>query len=321
MDQLLFPGLCRSGCIESAGIYCGRLHPSWSGDYSIDFNDLISSGLRIFDVTVIDTLVVPKVSIDGRLYSRDWHLSTGNIANPTGMFLATQYILTDDSVVTSIYYNEMRGHNFDITTTRNGCYPPPVPWDSSCRSDTGNHHYAQYRIFLNDPDPTSFRPAFWAILNIHQLLPLTHCDGSVSISFSVNKPGIVKIILDIDPTPGIQPVDVVLMDSVSAGPNTIDWNGLDGLGNPVPANATVKIKLTYVNGLTNLALVDVETHAKGFVIQQVRPYGDSIATYWNDTLLAEQRRDASAHRLLQLIARCRDVMHGKGIMAASGSGL
>ena len=268
--------------ISPSGYHAIVFEPGAPGDYSIDFDPV---AITILDVTVIDTTAVPRVAIDGRLYTRQWQFTTSSISSPAAKFLATQYILTDDSIVTSIYYNEMRGHHFDVTSTRNGCYPSPVPWDSSCRSIPGNHHYAQYRIFVNDPDSVEFPTGVLGMINESTITVVPQCDGSVSVSFSVNKPGSVRINFEIDPSPGIQPVDVSILDSVKAGSNTIVWNGMDGLGNPVPANTEVTIGLTYVNGLTNIALYDVERHLKGFLIRQRRPYADSIATYWNDTLL------------------------------------
>jgi len=259
-------------------------HPGNPGDYSIEFDPVY---LEKIDVTVIDTLILPKAAIDGRLWSKSWCISTGSLQT-YGAFESTQYILSDDSIVTSVFYNGMLGHHFDVTSTQNGCYPPPEPWDSSCRSRPGNHHYAQYKIFLNNPDSLEFPTGLLGSIISGTATITAACDGSIAATFNVNKSGRVVMNVDVNPLPGMQAEDVTLMDSVTAGTNVMTWMGNDGLGNRVPDGDTVGITLVYVNGLTNLALFDIERHLNGFIISLVRPPGPPIDTYWNDTLLASK---------------------------------
>jgi gliding motility-associated-like protein len=263
--------------------------PQVAGDYSIDFitsvpGDIIP--IQLFDITVIDTTVTPLVPINGRLWSKDWGFNTYNFSLTTHAMLATQYILTDDSIVTSLNYNHMQGWNFDITSTKNGCYPPPYPWDSSCMSRPGNHHYAQYKIFVNDPDSSEYPTGSLGVILGDTVSVYRSCTGYFTFTFVVNKPGTVKLNIEPNLAPGIQPEDVTLNRTVVQGVNTVLWNGIDGLGNPVPCGDSVAITMNYINGLTNIALYDVERNLKGFIIELVRPPGLPIATYWNDTLLA-----------------------------------
>jgi uncharacterized protein (TIGR02145 family) len=257
--------------------------PGQAGDFSLNFS--FSTYISIFDVTVIDTTQSTWTAIDGRLWSQDWDLYTGNCDFLHNAFIGTQYIYTDDSIVTSVNYNSMQGWNFDVTSTANGCYPPPMPWDSSSRSRTGNHHYAQYKMFVNNPDSISYPTGIIGTIDPNDITLSPSCDGSVIIGFVVSKAGKVKVNIEVDPSPGHQPVDVEILDTAGPGFNTITWNGLDGLGNPVPTGATVGIYLSYINGLTNIALYDVEKQISGFIIQLERPKGPPMATYWNDTLL------------------------------------
>ncbi|MFC2102274.1 PKD-like domain-containing protein [Bacteroidota bacterium] len=271
--------------ISPSGYKALVFKPTLPGDYNIEIDP---KPMTLFDITVIDTTIQPFTAINGRLWSKDWGFNTSNIDLPGAAFLATQYIYTEDSIVTSIYYNEMRGNVFDVTSTRNGCYPPPVPWDSSCKSTEGNHHYAQYKIFVNDPDTLEFPTGVLGIILPSSVTVTRDCDGSFDIQFSVNKPGSANVELEINPLPGHQPEDVSILDSVDIGVNTITWNGINGLGVPVPIGDSVYISISYVNGLTNLALYDVERHLNGFIISMVRPLGPPIATYWNDTLLTHK---------------------------------
>lgn len=259
--------------------------PGSPGDYSIEFNDLPEIGR--FDITVIDQAILPLAAIDGRLWSKDWEFNNGYVTMPLSGFLGTQYIYSDDSIVTSIYFNHMRGDNFNVTATRNGLFPPPVPFSISCKSRPGDYNYPQYKIFINDPDVNQFPTGILgSILNGVTVTP--QCDGSFDFTFSVNKPGVVQIEINVNPAPGHQPEDVTLIDTVISGVNSIIWNGLNGLGNPVLVATVINLSISFVNGLTNIALVDVEKNTEGFIIQLVRPTGPPLAMYWDDLLLADK---------------------------------
>jgi gliding motility-associated-like protein len=254
--------------------------PPGPGDYSIQFpiNQPLLMGL--FDITVIDTTKTPLVPINGRIWSKDWSFQ---IYYP---FLGTMYVLTTDSIVTSINYNRMQGLNFDVTSTSNGCYPFPEPWDSSCRSRNGNHHYAEYKMFVNNPDSTEYPTGMLGKIMGDTVNITRTCNGSFAFKFVVNKRGTVKLNIEPNLAPGIQPEDLTVNHAVLPGPNTILWNGINALGDTVSCGDSVQITINYINGLTNLSLFDIENHQKGFIIQAVRPPGQPIATYWNDTLLA-----------------------------------
>jgi gliding motility-associated-like protein len=263
--------------------------PGQPGDYSIDFTiplGLNEVAIRYFDITVIDTVQNPNTPIDGRLWSKDWGFHTGDCTVPTHAMIATQYIYSDDSIVTSLNYNKMRGWNFDITSTRNGCFMPPVPWETSCLSQYGNHHYAEYKIFINDPDSLEYPTGTMGMILGDSISTIKYCDGSMDFSFQVSKPGEIQLIIESNLSPGIQEEDLFEKYPVNQGANTIHWDGLNALGMEVPCGDSVSVSMTYINGLTNIALYDVETHPDGFIIEQVRPPGPPIATYWNDTLLA-----------------------------------
>ncbi|MEI6900238.1 MAG: hypothetical protein WCL00_10185, partial [Bacteroidota bacterium] len=262
--------------------------PAQVGDYEVDFSNPTapSVGLDKFDVTVIDTTVTPLEATKGRLWARLWAINTSPINVPVDAFKGTMYVYTNDSVVTSVFFNTMQGHVFEVSCTSNGCYPPPVPWDSSCKSTPGNHVYPQYQIFVNDPDSVCYPTGNLGTIDENTITVTQACNGSFSIHYFAGKAGKVKAIFDVNPLPGIQPEDVIIMDSVQTGWNDLFWNGLNGLGQPLAGGTQVILNLTFVNGLTNLPIFDVERQVHGFVITQVRPPGPTIATYWNDTLLA-----------------------------------
>ncbi len=271
--------------LGSGGYHPISYAPVYPGDYEID---LSMGSLLQLDVTVIDTTITPYAATNGRLWAKTWNFKSNSINIPTNAFLGTMYIYSEDSVVTSIFFNNMQGDLFTVSCNANGCYPPPMPWDSSCKSALYNHSYPQYKIFVNNPDTICYPTGIIGTINENNLTVTQGCDGSFTIHFFVGKSGLVKALFNINPLPGIQPEDVVIMDSVQAGWNDLNWNGLNGLGQSLSTGTQIPLILTFINGLTNFPVYDLERHLHGFVVTQVRPSGPPIATYWNDTLLASQ---------------------------------
>ena len=256
--------------------------PGIPGDYSIEFDP--QPTIARFDISVIDTALYPLAAIDGRLWSKDWLISMGSSTVPNNSFLATMYIYSDDSVVTSIYFNNMLPNGIQFVANRNGLYPPPALFDTSRMSRNCLCLFPQYKIFLCNPDSNQFPTGTNGLIQ-NGVTVTPQCDGSVMLTFSANKPGIVNVEIEVNPLPGHQPEDVTLTSTVIAGTNTIIWNGLNGLGVPVPSGAVVGITVSYVNGLTNLPLFSVEKNLNGFIVQLVRPPGPPLAIYWDDSLL------------------------------------
>ncbi|MFC2102720.1 PKD-like domain-containing protein [Bacteroidota bacterium] len=263
--------------------------PTAVGDYYIEF-DLTgwtggnSRELEQFDLTIIDTTHTPLAAIPGRLWSKFWQFSTGDITSSPG-YRGTMFILADDSVVTSLYFNGMQGHAFEVSCNQNGCYPPPTAFGLSRRSVTSHAGYAEYKIFLNDPDSILFPSGTLGQVVPGSIAVTSDCDGTFYVSFSVTKIGIAEVVININPDPGVQPEDVVLNEGVGPGSNTFNWNGIDGLGVPVANGTPVTITVSYINGLTNFPVYDVESHPNGFVMEMIRPGTSTPITFWNDTLI------------------------------------
>ncbi len=105
------------------------------------------------------------------------------------------------------------------------------------------------------------------------------CDGSQIFHVTVDKPGNVDILLDFDPPFN----DLNLQAAVTTGVNQIPWNGLDGVGAPVWNGTNIDFTITYINGLTNLPLYDIEENPNGFRIALVAPTGTTPLVFWDDS--------------------------------------
>ncbi len=276
--------------VNPAGYNALSYTPLTTGDYYIEFNFSQPHGYdrKIFDYIDITVVDPPNTVKTGRLWSKNWQLTTN--PPPTGVspyqagYDGIMYIYADDGIVTSVDLNDMQPFVFNITANETGCFNTGNPLQDR-KSTDGNHTYPQYRIFLNDPDsicfPTGYLGDFTAPTTI------TGCPGSFCVNVHVDKAGNVEILLDLNGIPGYQSntEDVILAAQVTVGHNCIHWDGLDGLGNPVASGTQIPIEVNYFNGLTHLPIYDVEGNVNGFIVEIVRPQtpNPTPALFWDDT--------------------------------------
>lgn len=182
--------------------------------------------------------------------------------------------------MTQVDFNGMRPHLFRVGCNHNGCNNYQ-PFTEARKSRIENSVYPEYKVFFNNPDPALFPTGVTGTINSVSISNL--CDGTVNITVDVTKTGTVSVMIGINPLPGFQNEDVNLVEDVAAGANLITWDGLDGLGNPVANGTPVTFDITYINGLTNMPLYDIEIQPVGFIVDLVRPAGTKPALYWDDT--------------------------------------
>ena len=257
--------------------------PSMTGDFMFDFNEPLMSFPFNFDLTVIDTTITPLVEVQGRVWCQYWEIQASQIVQPG--YYATMYVLPKDSIVTSINFNGLDANFAEIVLNRNGTTPPPAPWTFARKSILffGNMmQYFEHKIFVNDPDSIVYPTGILGVIDTNSLTVTPDCNGTVGISFSTNKSGWVEMQIQIDPDPGIQPVDTIISDSVTSGINTFTWNGLNGLGQPVQNGTPFYVGVKFLNGLTNFPIHQTNRNLHGFVIQLKRPAGPIPLLYWDD---------------------------------------
>lgn len=269
----------------NTGGYTALTHTAtMTGDYYIEFSYNYSGWsspdrcrFKYFDITVGN---LANQEVDGRVWSKAWQFTSGNQNNE---FTGSLFVYADDGIVTKIDFNGIQPYVFTVYCNPTGITNTGV-FEEDRKSKDGTNYTvnAQYKIFLNDPDITIYPTgAFGSITG-----PITtdsHCDGNLDIFVPVNKAGKVDIFFNINPLPGTQAEDLSLTANVNVGMNTITWNGLNGLGLPVPSGTDFTITVTYINGLTNLPLRDPDTHPYGFIVSLIRPAGSSPALFWDDS--------------------------------------
>lgn len=263
----------------NAGGYTALTHTAtMTGDYYIEFQYSGSSDRVRFKYFDIQVGGIANNEVDGRVWSKSWQFTSGSQnAEVTGYL----HVYADDGIVTKVNFNGIQPYVFVINCNPFGIYNTGN-FANDRKSVSSKVFAPQYKIFLSDPDQTVYPTgSFGAITGA--VTTNSQCDGNLQIYVPVNKAGKVDIFFDINPAPGSQPEDLSLTANVNVGLNTITWNGLNGLGNPIPSGSVFNITVTYINGLTNLPLYDPDTHVSGFIVDLIRPTGPKPAIFWDDT--------------------------------------
>ena len=260
------------------------------GDFWIEFSGNIDFDL--FDITVVSGANTPALPGDarlGRVWSKSWQFYAAIGTEP---FSAKMFVYSDDGIITRCSYSNASVGRFTMFCNSVGC-TNTGNFTNDRKSKNNNTSttfpaIAQYKVFCNNPDTVAYPSGVYGvmigtpILIPDPLFPL--CSGKKVIQVNVNKAGNVEIRIDVPY--GGPANDVYLYAGVVAGINNIPWDGNDGLGVPVPDGTMLLITVSYVNGLTNLPLWDIEENPDGFTISLIRPINPAIQnplTYWDDT--------------------------------------
>lgn len=269
------------------------IDPAMNGDYILEFSVSGSSSqfmrsFEYFDVTVANG----NTPISGRLWSKAWQLSSGSVNSYESASYASFYIYSNDSIATSYDSNGLAGGLWTIYSNEWGC-ATTGSWSNRRSSVVGNASLRpQYKIFLNDPDPSSFPSGIIGEMVDAAVLPHV-CDTVITFAATVSKAGNIEILIDVPPlNPNtFGPEDVQLGYSVEAGYNTLlpAWDAKDSYGIPLTNGTLVEARINFLNGLTNIPLYDVEDNPLGFIVNIVRPIPESgnpkLKLFWDDTKL------------------------------------
>ncbi|QTN38315.1 tandem-95 repeat protein [Cryomorphaceae bacterium] len=253
----------------------------WSGN--IDQPTTSKLTIDWWDMSVID--VVTGLEKPGRLYSQDWTMSTGSF---TKKFLAPMYVYTADQTVSSFKSYDYSPYGFKLYCNSTG--PGSSGNVEEDRKSVLNYQgNAEYPIFLNDPDSL-----IWPTGNPSFVVPtqpeIEGCLGDYCVWVEFTEPGEGTVILDLNGTPGYQEntEDVLLVQKVEAGRNCFQWDGNDGLGDPVSGSTNIIIQAEVVTGITHFPTYDLECNPGGFVVERIRPPSANNGVpelFWDDSNL------------------------------------
>ncbi len=265
-----------------------------TGNYYFELSNTaqVSLVVNLWDFQVVSGQHTPAVAADmknGRVWSQSWQVYAD--LNTNMMFNGRFYIYSDDGIVTRLAFSNARVGAVTIFCNPFGCLNTGN-FDSDRQSKNTNTFttfpaIAQYKVFLNNPDSTVYPSGVYGqVTSTPYMVPdpaYPPCSSHKNIIVDVNKSGQVSVVITMPY--GAPATTVNFFANVVAGTNTIPWNGLDGLGNPVPDGTLINVSVTFVNGLTNLPVWDQEQNMDGFLIALIRPVNTSMMTpltYWDD---------------------------------------
>ncbi len=272
------------------------LVPAMNGDYILEFEIPTVGTSNVPTIRYIDITVAKGLTpVSGRLWSKAWQFSSGSVFTTQSASYSSFYVYTNDSIVTRFDCNGFAGGVWAVYSNEWGC-SVTGNWSERRKSIQGNTSVKpQHKIFLNDPDPSVFKSG--QIGEMHDFKVLPHeCDTVITFWADVSKGGNIEILLDVPP---LNPYtfaaeDVQLGYNVVAGSNTLlpGWDGKNAYGIPLANGTQVEARITFLNGLSNIPLYDVEDNPNGFKVDIIRPLPASPSTilklFWDDTGLPPQ---------------------------------
>lgn len=265
-----------------------------AGDYYIEFSTSQSSYsstdivIPYYDITVATEGGTPT-AIDGRVFSYNWAFMTPAINYPSDYFdrdfTGTLYIYSDDGFVSLIDFSqaEFQGAAFNIAFNSSGTSATGDFAVDRASVQGSNVTFAEYRVFLNNPDETAYPSGTFGEFVVNADFPkLYGCpdDNLWFFRFAATEAGRVGVLIDSDGNGEYDPgtADVLITTDIVPFPGEtspydrdVVWDGLDGLGNPIPINSTLSVQYRYSQGFYHLPVYDVEHLRTGMQVQAVRP--------------------------------------------------
>lgn len=275
----------------------------WSGkgDYFIEFNHATGNSellIDFWDITVADCSGSDPVEKKGRVWSYNWAIfAINDYGFPTRPFNGAFYVCAPDpdddqsAFITKIDFNGagFQPAAFNVAFNSFGSFNTGNVSSDRRSVENLNATQSEYSVFLNDPVDLCETAEGGSI----ELLGVSRCAGNAfCIKYIASKEGQIDLLLDFDGpddlyTPGTADLMIaVMVDSAEVGvPACVMWNGLDGLGNPLPEDASVAIPvvMAFAQGIYHFPIYDAELMINGFIIESVRPAGPQPLLYYDDS--------------------------------------
>ncbi len=297
-----------SAAVPTVGSYDSEtFSPNENGDWHIEFTDTpgfltptVSARVGYWDISVVNTSTADNDVINGRIWSKQWGFRSGpgSQTDPGDFLASTFYVYTEpDQVVTAIEVGDENDpgwggdwliacnrYGIDLAAYDNG---DPASARQSYNGDAADDfgQLDEYKIFLNDPEilefPSGVQTIDFSTISIDQCNPT-----SMFITFVSNVESVADVTLDFPPLNNNGPEDIVYAAQVvDAGPNNLQWDGLDNQGNAIMAGTSFFIRLFAGASTVHFPMYDVEG-ATGMKARLVRPGTPGyIGLYWDNSTI------------------------------------
>ena len=200
-----------------------------AGDYYIEFSANQSSFssdemiIPYYDITVATES--SPTAIDGRVFSYNWAFMTPRLTSNGGNFdrdfSGELYIYSDDGFVNSIDFSDaqFQGAAFNIAFNSSGTSATGDFETDRASVQSSNVTFAEYRVFLNNPDINVYPNGTFGEFVINADFPkLYGCpdDGEWFFRFAATEAGRVEILVDANANGVYDPgtADLIFEDAV-----------------------------------------------------------------------------------------------------------
>ncbi len=270
-----------------------------AGDYYIEFNieetDYSEDQffLDYFDITVASTDVSP-VAKDGRVFAKNWAFFLPSIDKPSityswfdRPFNGKLYVYTEEGFVSDIDFSNsgFQPAAFNISVNSTGITTTGDPIEDRKSLNAGQGNTVLYKIFLNDPEITTYPSGTFGELLVDSLELIGCVQVGLYFKIATTEIGIIELLLDEDQTSGAGIYDpgtadrILLVDVQQQMTDTIPnlyiryipWDGLDGLGASVNLANPVQVEVAFSQGRYHIPVYDAEYNLNGFSSNITRP--------------------------------------------------
>ncbi|MGV3639281.1 MAG: hypothetical protein ACO1NZ_02105, partial [Adhaeribacter sp.] len=274
-------------------------------DYYVEFTQVGESNMAdetrfsvydLWDFTVIDGTGTER---QGRMRSKLWSFSAGGASNVFSRNF-NMYPLVPAPDQTNKYFVkkvELAGlapQNFFrfVTNSFGSDATAGSTFETRRKSQNNQKDYPEFFSFVNNPDPAEWPSAAVPAFQVSIASSCNVATGGGKTVFTLNTSDRSTFIamLDLNGTAGYQAgtADVLLEQSGPKGTRTVEWNGLNGLGQKVARNASIAYAFRNGSSPLNFPMWDAEIN-NGFRVEDVRPVAGSNYNgllFWDDSNLS-----------------------------------
>ncbi|MEZ5047733.1 MAG: hypothetical protein R2831_12165, partial [Chitinophagaceae bacterium] len=282
-------------------------NPSMNGDYWVEFYQSTDGGNTMLSGAAptgwcfspywdIQVATAAGIRHNGRVFCRNWSF---NAMHPTLFYTSFDQDAapeiyawsTDSNIVKINFTSEFKPIAFNVAVTEYGIVNTGnfANDRKSVNSLLAPSLLNGYNLFVNVPDTTQFPPALPTPAPKLEEPIIVGCSSPFQIRYTTYGAGDVRLLLDLNGVTGYQANSsdrILEAFDVQPGLNTMTWDGLNGLGAPVPSGSTFQMSLSYYKGRFNIPIYDAEINKNGFDIETIAPVADpNIKLYWDDSNL------------------------------------
>ncbi|NVO83485.1 T9SS type A sorting domain-containing protein [Hymenobacter terrestris] len=279
-------------------------------DVWVEFAQVDATGTQVFAASnqgkswydIWDFTVRNRGEKPGRLYARTWSFTGGSftsqystsfglyplIPNPNAV---GGYAANESFFVKRVSYSRMTPFGVLLLANEFGTTesaPNRVTFQQRRRSINANVGYAQYKLFVNDPDPNVYPST---VLPTRPRVTTT-CDPVTKITtftLNVDQAGFGVVFIDGNRDDLYQAsTDRILEGTTVVGDNVFTWDGRSDNGTAITSNL-INISFSSGVGPVNFPLFDCESAGfAGITVRSVRPGGAFAPdfVYWDDSNFA-----------------------------------